>query len=363
VLNKKTTASLLLSIVISALALYLAFINVPLSDLAAYLATINTAWIIPAVLVVLFSFALRALRWQIILASTQKISFWSAYHPMMIGFMINCILPGRIGEVARPVILKKKEGVPFTAGLATVATERVFDAGFLIAFFAVVLSVVDIDPTISIPFGQYTLNRGTLMTIGTGLFQLCLVGIAGILVISIDATRNLLIAFIERSPAFFFFLKKQHREIIKQTVCRQTINIINNFSDGFAMVKSPLKLAACTGLSATIWVLSAVAYYLMLLGCPGINLSFVELSAVMIIICFFIALPSVPGFWGIWEAGGVFAMTLFGVPAREAAGFTLANHAVQMFPIIIAGLFSAVLTGVKIRQFAGTKMEITDDTT
>jgi len=36
----------------------------------------------------------------------------------MIGFMINCILPGRVGEVARPIILKKKENVPFSTGLA-----------------------------------------------------------------------------------------------------------------------------------------------------------------------------------------------------------------------------------------------------
>ncbi|PQP33773.1 hypothetical protein C6A37_11205, partial [Desulfobacteraceae bacterium SEEP-SAG9] len=83
---------------------------------------------------------------------------------------------------------------------------------------------------------------------------------------------------------------------------------------------------------------------------PGIGLSYLELFTVMIIICFFIALPSVPGFWGLWEAGGVFALTLFGVSSKDAAGFTLANHAVQMFPVIIVGLISAVITGVNIWQ-------------
>ena len=362
-MNRKTIVSLLLSVGVSAAALYLAFKNVPFEDLVAYLASIQTLWIIPAVGVVLVSFALRALRWKIILAATQKLGFWPTYHPMMIGFMINCILPGRVGEVARPAILKKNEGTPFTAGLATVATERVFDAGLLIAFFAIVLAFVDIAPDVSIPFGRYTLNRDTLMAIGSGMFRLCIVGIAGILLITIDKTRNLMIALIEGVPGILFFLKTDRRERFRETVCQFFINMINNFAAGFAMVKSPAKLAACTGLSMAIWLLSAVSYYIMALGCPGLNLSFVELSAVMIIICFFIALPSVPGFWGIWEAGGVFAMTLFGVSAREAAGFTLANHAVQMFPVIIAGLVSAVLTGVRIRQFAGAKMEITNDAT
>jgi len=88
----------------------------------------------------------------------------------------------------------------------------------------------------------------------------------------------------------------------------------------------------------------------MALGSPGVGLSFLELTAVMVIVCFFIALPSVPGFWGLWEAGGVFAMALFGVPAKEAAGFTLVNHAVQMFPVILVGLISAILTGVNVLQ-------------
>jgi hypothetical protein len=84
------------------------------------------------------------------------------------------------------------------------------------------------------------------------------------------------------------------------------------------------------------------------LGCPGFKLSVIEVTAVMVIVCFFIALPSVPGFWGLWEAGGVFALTLFGVSIKDAAGYTLANHAVQMFPVILMGFVSAIISGVNV---------------
>ena len=80
------------------------------------------------------------------------------------------------------------------------------------------------------------------------------------------------------------------------------------------------------------------------------------------ITCFFIALPSVPGFWGVWEAGGVFALALFGVSAKDAAGFTLANHAVQMIPIIIVGLVSAMIIGVDIWQVSYGEDRIHDNT-
>jgi hypothetical protein len=43
-------------------------------------------------------------------------------------------------------------------------------------------------------------------------------------------------------------------------------------------------------------------------------------------------------------------MLLFGVSKKDAAGFTLANHAIQIFPVIIMGLISAVIAGVDIRR-------------
>jgi len=82
---------------------------------------------------------------------------------------------------------------------------------------------------------------------------------------------------------------------------------------------------------------------------PGISLGFVELAFVMVVICFFIAIPSVPGYWGVWEAGGMFAMLVFDIPRSDAAGYQLINHAVQIFPIMVVGLFSVlvIMFGVK----------------
>jgi hypothetical protein len=81
------------------------------------------------------------------------------------------------------------------------------------------------------------------------------------------------------------------------------------------------------------------------------------MGAMMIIILFFIALPSVPGWWGIWEAGGVFAMGLFGVPRLEAAGFTLVSHAMQVFPVILIGIGCAMTSSIGILQVTRTAVE------
>jgi glycosyltransferase 2 family protein len=349
-MKNKTGISLILGLAVSVPALYLAFRNVPLNDLLTYLESINYVWIFPAVAVSLISFALRAYRWKIILESAGNIGFWQSFHPLMIGFMINCMLPGRVGEVARPVILQKKEKIPFSTGLATVAAERVFDVGMLIILFAVLMGTINIDPNLDIVFGKYHLNKALLVAVGKGTSKLLLLLIAGIILVSVNKTRKGINAVILWMPQVFFFVEPDIKKKIQNNICGPLVSFVEHFATGFTLVKHPLKISACFGLSIVIWILAAFSYYLMSLGCPGIGLSFIDITATMVILCFFIALPSIPGYWGIWEAGGVFALLLFGVSSKDAAGFTLANHAVQVFPVIIVGFISAIVTSVNIWQ-------------
>ncbi|MGD8891045.1 MAG: lysylphosphatidylglycerol synthase transmembrane domain-containing protein, partial [Desulfobacterales bacterium] len=187
-MKKKMTISFIAGAVISAVALYFAFRNVPLIDLLNYLTTINYFWVLPSILVVLISFLLRAVRWQIILESSRSISVWRAFHPMMIGFMINCVLPGRLGEVARPVILQKKENVPFATGLATVAAERVFDIGLLLFLFIITFGAVQIHPDHNVTFGTYHLKRETLDTLFNGMLKIGVLLVVGLTIFSIGTT-------------------------------------------------------------------------------------------------------------------------------------------------------------------------------
>jgi uncharacterized protein (TIRG00374 family) len=352
--------SLLAGLALSVAAIYFAFRNVPFHGLLNYLASINYIWVIPAVVLVLVSFFLRAARWQVILGSNSKIGIWAAFHPMMIGFMINCILPGRVGEVARPIILQKKEKVPFATGIATVAAERLFDVGFLIIFAVITLANIQIDPQADIVFGSYRLNRATLETIFSGIIQMGLLLIFVMIMISISKIRKVIHGIIMAIPALLFFTNEPVKTKITQKVCKPLTGFVDNIALGFTLIKYPKKIGIIAMYSFLIWFIAAISWYIFGLGCPGIELTFAEMFAVMIIICLFIALPSVPGFWGLWEAGGVFGMSLFGVSAQAAAGFTLANHAIQMFPVIIVGIISAIITSVNILQVSYQKEQLND---
>jgi uncharacterized protein (TIRG00374 family) len=350
--------SLAVGIILSVAALYFAFRNIPFEDLINYLGSINYLWVMPAVLLVFVSFFIRALRWQYILGSNHKIGIWRAFNPMMIGFMINCILPGRLGEFARPAILQKKEKVPFATGIATVAAERVFDVSALVAFAVITFAAIDINPEVEIIFGDFRLNRATLEALFSKIMLMGIVLIVGMIAVSIRSIRSVIHRLILALPALVFFAAESTQKTIRVKVCEPLIGFIDNIALGFTLVKYPKKIFVCAIYSLLVWITAALSYLIFSFGSPGVHLSYLEMFAVMVIICLFIALPSVPGFWGLWEAGGVFAMALFGVSTDAAAGFTLANHAVQMFPVIIIGLISAIITSVNIWQVSYEKKSV-----
>ena len=360
-MKNKLTLSFIAGIVISAIALYLAFRHVRFAELILYFSTLNYIWVLPSVLIVVLCFFVRALRWRIILESSRRISLLRAYHPMMIGFMMNCVLPGRVGELARPAILKKKEKVPFATGLATVAAERVFDICLLVIFLVITFSAVKISPDLKMNISGYDLSRQTLEGIFSGMVKLGVTLVATIVLISINSVRKLINQIIMSIPGLFFFTGRKFRATLSDKVCRPLTGFVENISRGFHLIRYPKKLLTCFVLSFLVWFMHALSYYTFSQGSPGIHLTFMEISAHMVIIMFFIALPSVPGFWGLWEAAGIFALSLFGVASKDAAGFTLANHAIQLFPVIIMGFVSAMILSVNIWQLSHKKEKYLDN--
>jgi hypothetical protein len=262
--------------------------------------------------------------------------------------------------VARPVILQKEEKVPFATGLATVVAERVFDICLLILLFMLTAGALKINPDQYVAFGTYQLNQETLQTVFDTMLKLGAVLMAGIAVFSIGKARNLIYSAILFTPELLFFARKQFKATVRKKFCEPVINILKNIAQGFALIRYPKKIFLCAGYSVLIWGLQAYSYYLFSLGSPGINLTYLEIITVMVIICFFISLPSVPGWWGLWEAGGVFALSLFGISAKDAAGFTLANHAIQVIPVILIGFVSAMILSVNIRRMSFESKEFKD---
>ena len=311
---------------ISIIFLWLAFKNIPLKDIVSYFFDVNYYWIFLSLLVIILSFILRALRWQILLSKKEKTI--KVFHVMMTGFMLNCVVPGRAGEIARPVMISRNPDIAFTEALSTIAVERLFDLAILLILFFFLILFIHIPDDLSYKFGAHVLNKQLLQSYVLKMALIAIVLFAGIL--------SLL--FINRKNLFSFKFLQRFK------------NIFDNIIKGITQLKSANGLTKTVGLSFLIWILQILSYYLVVKACANININFIETAFVMIIICFFIAIPSVPGFWGVWEAGGIFAMSVLGIAKIDSAGFNLFNHAVQMVPVIIMGIISAWIIGCRINE-------------
>ncbi|MCF8035657.1 MAG: flippase-like domain-containing protein [Desulfobacteraceae bacterium] len=347
-MKRKIVISLVLGAVVSALGFYFAFRSVPFDELVQSMAGINYLWLIPGAGLGLVSFMVRTLRWQLILGSSLKLSFFSAFHPLMIGFLINSVLPGRIGELARPAIIRKQGNVPFSQGLTTIVAERIFDAITLMVLFAWVLATVYIDPDLQTEFRGRQLSRQTLEGLASMMIWLCIFLSAAAVTISIPKVQRVLKQMVLKAPFMVFSPGSSAGRKVQEKCCLPLTRVIDHVAAGLSMIRQPVSLMLCLVYSFAVWLLQALAIYVLAFGFPAIGLGFGEMLTVFIVICFFIMLPSVPGFWGLWEAGGVFGMALFGVSQGNAAGFSLLNHAMLMFPVLIVGVYSAAVTGVNI---------------
>src|ERR671914_421591 len=85
-------------------------------------------WLLVAAVVVTgVTYVFRAWRWQSLLAPIGPTRFSTAFRTTVIGFAASFFLPARAGEVIRPYLLAKEEGLNATATFATIILERLLD--------------------------------------------------------------------------------------------------------------------------------------------------------------------------------------------------------------------------------------------
>ncbi|MEP7357389.1 MAG: lysylphosphatidylglycerol synthase transmembrane domain-containing protein, partial [Anaerolineales bacterium] len=121
-------------ILISVVFLWLALRSLKLSDVWSAFRTANYWWLIPGVAVYFVGVWARAWRWHYLLRPLKQISVRKMFPIVTIGYMGNNIYPARAGEVLRAYVLRREEGVPVSASLATIVIERIFDGVVMLMF-------------------------------------------------------------------------------------------------------------------------------------------------------------------------------------------------------------------------------------
>ena len=117
-----------LGIAVSTLLIWWVLRDVEIAEVGRQIATGNLWWFLGSVFVGTSGYFVRAMRWKVFLhplkPDTGLRSRWAG---MSIGFMVNNIVPGRVGELARPFTLARLERLPFPGVFGTLVVERFLD--------------------------------------------------------------------------------------------------------------------------------------------------------------------------------------------------------------------------------------------
>lgn len=155
---------LALGIALSGVLLYAMFSRAPVEAVGRALASAAPEWIAMAVLAVAVAYALKILRWLVML---RGLGASAGVHEASIGLLgsvaLNNVLPFRAGDVIRVLAFERITGLPPSQQAGTMILERLLDLFALCLIAFVTLTLADI--TLSDPRIDLVLRFGTLAVV------------------------------------------------------------------------------------------------------------------------------------------------------------------------------------------------------
>ena len=83
-------------------------------------------------------YAIRSVRWALLLRHNKKVGPFTLLGTQIIGFTAIALL-GRVAEPVRPYLVAKKTGLTFSSQVAVYLVERLLDAGAMVLIFSSVI--------------------------------------------------------------------------------------------------------------------------------------------------------------------------------------------------------------------------------
>ena len=100
------------------------------------------------------------------------------------------------------------------------------------------------------------------------------------------------------------------------------------------------------------WFVCAGSYYIAY-AAIGLKAPFMSAVFTQTIIVLAVAIPSSPGFVGVFETFAVLALSVYGVDKNIAGAWAVAYHAVTYVPVTVLGLIYSVRMGLHVGDIKG----------
>lgn len=313
--SPRTYIGILIGLSISAGALLLAFRWAGFGALKEAFTSINRDFVLLALITFLLSMFFRVFAWRVLLQGS--VSIWRVFAVLNQGYLINNILPWRLGEFTRAILLGRRSDMTAQGVLASIFIERLYDILITLGFFAAL-----------IPFavGFSGVSRSLSFAFG------------------VIAVAALSIYIFLRFPSFVL------RVVDFLPGGRERWEVhFDRFREGLSMIRNPRIVIMSLTLLLISWFLAGFQYWFVLRSVVAeakIHWAFFMLTITML----GVTIPSSPGYIGVFEAAGVLALSTFHVREGQALAATLILHAMVYVISSTIGAFAFVGEGETIWQ-------------
>ncbi len=326
---QKKYLHLFIGLILIVLSLFYAFRGVSLNQLGNAFKAVNYFYLLPALLLVIASYLLRAIRWRYIIRSIKEVKTFSLVSPLIVGYMGN-MLPARAGEFIRAYLLSKKENISFSSSFATLFIERVFDL-FMVLLLLVLSLLLMPDSFVS---GDLDVKYQLMEK----------VKIFGMMSLLLCVFIFLFSAFLQFKNDLAMKLVELFIRPLPQKWKNMIFDIINSFTDGLKIIRDKKGFLATIFLSVLIWMTFVLTYYPLYLAF-GIEDSLPLLSSLVILcvtVAIFITVAPTPGFLGSYHLGCVAALHgIFGIPKAVALSYGIVAWLVYMgFTVVVGSVYA-----------------------
>ena len=239
------------------------------------------------------SYFVRSLRWRVLLGAHAALGILMVFWATMAGYLGNNFLPARAGEVIRSVMISSRSGLSKTFVLTTALAERLADAVFLVGLSSMLL----------LTFG----GAGWMSGSAWRILVIAVVGLA------------LLVAaplLVER------FNRGVGRLPVTESIRSRLTRFTGQAALGVQSFHDRGRLLTFSAMTLAIWGMDAVG---AILAAQALGFDLPPAGALLLLAGLGLgsALPSTPGYIGIYQFVAVTVLTPFGFTRSDALAYIL----------------------------------------
>lgn len=285
-------------------------------------------WVIPAYAAWFLGLhVLRCCRWTLLVAPAQRPPLRLTLAIGLVAYAAIVLLPFRLGEAARPALMRSQARIPLGTSAGVVGAERIIDGLVLSVILFVALLGAKVVSPLPDHIGELPVPASIISTVAWagvlvfGALSLCMVG--------------------------FYLWQQPLRRVIGLTIGRlaprlgsKLSGLVGSIAEGFRFLRDLSSLPAFAALTGLYWMLNVTGLLLLLWGSGVPAPTFGEASVVLGVLGLGLVVPNAPGFFGTFQISAYSALVLFySLPIVTGAGsaFVFLMYATQMILTVAAG--------------------------